>query len=310
MPLPTDNKVVETSQGLVDVLHNIFGPHPGFRPAHAKGVLLRGVFRPTDTAARLSRAQHFTNPETPAIARFSSSTGIPNLPDTDPNGNPRGLAVRFQLADSPLRVHTDIVAHSTPFFPAPNGEEALAFFQSVANGDVADYVASHPAALAFVQAPKPFPASFGRETYYSVNAFKLIAADGTGTFVRYRWVPVRGEMYLEGGEVRSKSPRFLFDGVSEVLRHGPIEFKLLVQVAEDGDVTDDNTVHWPEERQVLELGQLSLTELVDNDAAEQKNIIFDPVPRVDGVEPSADPLLEVRAGVYLISGRERRQAST
>ncbi|KZL87858.1 catalase domain containing protein [Colletotrichum incanum] len=308
MPLPADDKVVATSQGLVDVLHHIFGPHPGFRPAHAKGVLLRGVFRPTVTAARLSRAQHFTNPETPTIARFSSSTGIPNLPDTDPNGNPRGLAVRFQLADSPRRVHTDIIAHSTPFFPAPDGEEALAFFQSIANGNVANYVASHPAALAFVQAPKPFPASFGQEIYYSVNAFKLIAADGSETFVRYRWMPVRGEKYLEDDEVKTKSPSFLFDGVSEVLRGGPIEFKLLVQVAEDGDVTDDNTVHWPGERRVLELGKLSLLELVDNNAAEQRNIIFDPVPRVDGVEPSGDPLLEVRGGVYLLSGRERRQA--
>ncbi|GJC88220.1 catalase-related peroxidase [Colletotrichum liriopes] len=308
MPLPADDQVVATSRGLVDVLHNIFGPHPGFRPAHAKGVLLRGIFRPTDTAARLSRAQHFTKPETPTIARFSSSTGIPHLPDTDPNGNPRGLAVRFQLADSPHRVHTDIIAHSTPFFPAPDGEEALAFFKSVASGNVANYVASHPAALAFVQAPKPFPISFGREIYYSVNAFKLVAADGSETFVRYRWIPVRGEKYLEDDEVKTKSASFLFDGVSEVLRNGPIEFKLLVQVAEDGDVTNDNTVHWPGERQVLELGKLSLLELVDNDTEEQKNIIFDPVPRVDGVEPSEDPLLEIRAGVYLISGRERRQA--
>ncbi|KAK2044031.1 heme-dependent catalase [Colletotrichum somersetense] len=308
MPLPADEKVTTTSRSLVDVLHSIFGPHPGFRPAHAKGVLLRGVFRPTSTAARLSRAQHFTNPETPAIARFSSSTGMPNLPDTESNGNPRGLAVRFQLADYPRRIHTDIVAHSTPFFPAPNGEEALAFFQSVASGNTDAYVASHRAALAFVQAPKPTPASFGRETYYSVNAFKMIAADGKETYVRYRWLPVRGEEYLEVEEVKSKPDNFLFDGVSEVLREGPIEFKLLVQVAGDDDVTDDCTIHWSTEREILDLGKLSLIELVENDPAAQKNIIFDPIPRVDGVSPSEDPLLQVRAGVYLISGRERRQA--
>ncbi|KAK2064290.1 heme-dependent catalase [Colletotrichum caudatum] len=308
MPLPADEKVTTTSRSLVDVLHSIFGPHPGFRPAHAKGVLLRGVFRPTSTAARLSCAQHFTTPETPAIARFSSSTGIPNLPDTDSNGNPRGLAVRFQLADYPRRIHTDIVSHSTPFFPAPNGEEALAFFQSVANDDTDAYVTSHPAALAFMQAPKPTPANFGRETYYSVNAFKMIAADGKETFVRYRWKPVRGEEYLGAEEVKSKPHNFIYDGVSEVLREGPIEFRLLVQLAGDNDVTDDCTVHWSTEREILDLGKLTLIELVENDAAEQKNIIFDPIPRVDGVGPSADPLLQVRAGVYLISGRERRQA--
>jgi catalase len=41
---------------------------------------------------------------------------------------------------------------------------------------------------------------------------------------------------------------------------------------------------------------------------EQKKIIFDPIPRVEGVEPSDDPLLEVRASVYLISGKQRRAA--
>jgi catalase len=29
---------------------------------------------------------------------------------------------------------------------------------------------------------------------------------------------------------------------------------------------------------------------------------------VDGIEPSADPLLELRAAVYLLSGRRRRAA--
>jgi len=41
-------------------------------------------------------------------------------------------------------------------------------------------------------------------------------------------------------------------------------------------------------------------------AKEQKKKIFDPIPRVEGVGASSDPLLEMRATVYLISGRERR----
>jgi catalase len=43
-------------------------------------------------------------------------------------------------------------------------------------------------------------------------------------------------------------------------------------------------------------------------AHEQKNVIFDPIPRVDGIDPSDDPLLELRAAVYLIGGRRRRAA--
>jgi catalase len=45
--------------------------------------------------------------------------------------------------------------------------------------------------------------------------------------------------------------------------------------------------------------------IADNDA-EQRHIIFDPIPRVDGIDSSGDPLLEPRADVYLISGRRRR----
>jgi catalase len=73
-------------------------------------------------------------------------------------------------------------------------------------------------------------------------------------------------------------------------------------------MVDDATAHWPETRPVVELGKLALTGTVADDAGEQRHIIFDPIPRVDGIEASADPLLELRAAVYLISGRRRRSA--
>jgi catalase len=47
---------------------------------------------------------------------------------------------------------------------------------------------------------------------------------------------------------------------------------------------------------------------VTDDAAQQKHVIFDPIPRLPGIEPSDDPLLELRAAVYLSSGRRRREA--
>ena len=51
-----------------------------------------------------------------------------------------------------------------------------------------------------------------------------------------------------------------------------------------------------------------MTAAVADEAREQKHIIFDPIPRIDGIDPSDDPLLELRAAVYLISGRRRREA--
>ena len=38
----------------------------------------------------------------------------------------------------------------------------------------------------------------------------------------------------------------------------------------------------------------------------QRKMIFDPVPRVDGIDPSGDPLTDVRSEIYLLSGRRRR----
>jgi catalase len=81
-----------------------------------------------------------------------------------------------------------------------------------------------------------------------------------------------------------------------------------VQLAEDGDEVSNATIHWPEDREVLEIGTLALNALVPDDAQEQKHIIFDPIPRVDGIDPSDDPLLELRAAIYLLSGRRRRAA--
>jgi catalase len=47
---------------------------------------------------------------------------------------------------------------------------------------------------------------------------------------------------------------------------------------------------------------------VDEQAPEQRKIIFDPLPRVDGIDSSGDPLTQVRADLYLLSGRRRRAA--
>ena len=38
-------------------------------------------------------------------------------------------------------------------------------------------------------------------------------------------------------------------------------------------------------------------------------IVFDPIPRIDSVEPSNDSLLELCAAVYLLSGRRGRHAA-
>src|SRR6185312_11826406 len=110
MPLPSDEKLLVLSNDLLQQFETIFGQHPGFRPAHAKGTLLSGTFTPSPDAASLTRASHAVRSSTPVTVRFSNSTGLPLVPDNDPNASPRGLAIRLHLAE---HSHTDIVSHST-----------------------------------------------------------------------------------------------------------------------------------------------------------------------------------------------------
>ena len=317
MPLPTDEKLLALSGDVIQQFDAIFGAHPGFRPAHAKGALLIGTFMPYVAAASLTRAPHMLRESTPVTVRFSNSTGVPLIPDNDPNANPRGMAIRFHLAE---HSHTDIVSHSTDGFPTRTGDEFLEFLRALAASDLAApsdpahpkpievYLGSHPKALAFVQAPKPAPSSFAREAYFGVTAMAFINQNGIRQFGRYRIVPEAGVEHLDDATTSAKGADYLFDELKARVATAPIAFRVLVQLANVGDVVDDATVHWPNDRKEVELGRLSLTAVVADDAQDQKRIIFDPIPRVDGIEPSNDPLLELRAAIYLISGRRRRSA--
>jgi len=305
MPFPTDEKIMKTAAALVAQLQGIFGSHPGFRPAHAKGITTVGTFTPSEEAKKLSTAPHFNNPSTPVWVRFSNSTGIPNIPDFDENANPRGIGIRFILGD---HKHTDIICHSTPFFPMRTGEGFLEFLQNLVAGTIGDFLGKNPTALAFVQAPKPAPVSYGTEEYFSVTAFKLIDSAGKATFIRYHIVPDEGVKVLDAEEVKKEDPDYLSKDVAKRLAGGTIGFTIKAQVAAEGDVTDDATVHWPSDRPVVTLGTFKVDSLLENNEKEQKYFILDPIPRVQGVEPSDDPLLEMRAAVYLISGKQRRAA--
>lgn len=313
MPLPNDEKLIALSNDLLQQFETIFGQHPGFRPAHAKGTMLTGTFTPSSSAASLSRAPHLTRPSTPVTVRFSNSTGLPLIPDNDPNASPRGCAIRFHLAE---HSHTDIVSHSTDGFPTHTGQEFLEFLRAIAASTsstshpspVEAYLGSHPAALAFVQAAKPNPSSFARESYFGVTAMHFTNKDGVSRYGRYRILPEAGNDFLDDAAAAAKSANYLFDEIAARVAKGPIKFRLLAQLANEGDVTDDATIHWPEDREQLELGTVTLDNPVAENAHEQKTIIFDPIPRVDGIEPSDDPLLELRAAIYLISGRKRRTA--
>jgi catalase len=313
MPLPNDERIVALAGDLLQQFDQLFGVHPGYRAAHAKGLMLTGTFTPAASARSLTRAPHIQRDSTPVTVRFSNSTGIPDIPDNVPDANPRGLAIRFNLAE---HVHSDIVSHSTNGFPARDGAEFLEFLRAVAASGpdvpspkpVEQFLGAHPAALAFVQAPKPFPSSLARETYFAVTAYSFTNAAGQTRFGRYRILPEQGNDYLADAQVAALSANYHYDELAARVAKEPIRFRIVLQLADPGDTVDNVTVHWPESREMVDFGAIELTQAVPDSHAQQKHVIFDPIPRVDGIEPSADPLLELRAAIYLLSGRRRRSA--
>lgn len=292
------------------------GVHPGFRPAHARGTMYAGTFTPSAGAADLTRAPHATRPTTPVTVRFSLSAGVPTVADNDPKGSgPQGMAVRFHLGD---HAHTDVVAHSHNGFPARTGEEFLAFLTAVADSagpdaptppPVAAFLAAHPAARRFAEAPKPVPSSFARQAYFAVTAFEFTNAAGVSRVGRFRLVPEAGTEFLTPEQAAAKTTDFLVAELSERLAKGPVRFRVAVQLAAAGDPVDDATAVWPEDRPQVEFGTLTVTGRIDELAPDNRKVIFDPDPRVDGIGPAGDPLTRVRSDIYLLSGRRRRASA-
>jgi catalase len=314
MPLPSDQRIVALANDLLHQFDHMFHPQPGFRPAHAKGLMLTGTFKPGAQATSLTRAPHVTRASTPVTVRFSNSSAMPQIPDNVPDANPRGMAVRFNLAE---HVHTDIISHSVDAFPAKDGNEFLDFLRAAAASGpdapspkpIERFLASHPAALAFVQALKPFPSSFASESYFAIVAYGFTNTAGQKKFGRYRIVPESGNSFLTAEQAANLSTNYHFNELADRLKKGPVRMKILVQLAGPGDILDNATAHWPEDRELLEFGTLELKGIMSDSLAQQQQIIFDPIPRVDGIDPSADPLLELRAAIYLLSGRRRRAAA-
>ena len=71
--------------------------------------------------------------------------------------------------------------------------------------------------------------------------------------------PEAGNQFLDDKAVGSIDSNYHFEEIVTRVGKGPVNFTVLVQLAESGDVVDDATIHWPEERTVFDLGRISLT---------------------------------------------------
>jgi len=292
-----------TPARFTDVFEQVDGVHPGFRRNHAKGLGVSGFFESNGNGVRLSKAAVFRPGRVPVIGRFSLSGGQPyaaDMPDTV-----RGLGVEFSLPDGELwrtaMVNLPVFPVSTPgaFYellmasaPDPQtGKPDPAKLKAV--------LGRHPETEHTMPAIKGRPVSsgFDNSTFHSLNAFRFINAAGDSTPVRWLLTP---EQPLEAADTTSadQGRNYLFDTVIAQLRRQPLRWHLIVIIGQPGDPTNDAAAAWPEEREKVDVGTLTLDRAESDETSAATDITFDPLVLPGGIVPSDDPLLSTRSAVY------------
>jgi catalase len=206
------------------------------------------------------------------------------------------------------------VINSLHFFPVATPAEFRDFLLAVAASKpdspkptkIEEFLNTHPAA-ARAGATVATPASFATEEYFGINAFRFTNKAGEKHYIRYRAEPVAGITHLDKNAAAANPPDFLIDDLKDRLKKGPVQFRLLADVAAPGDPVTDATMPWPDNRPRVELGVLTVTSAAADSEEAEKKLLFLPGQVTDGIEPSEDPLLPARDGAYAISFSRRSE---
>jgi catalase len=113
-----------------------------------------------------------------------------------------------------------------------------------------------------------------------------------------------GEHFLTKEQLAAMGPDYLTTEILQRVRRGPINFKLLLQVAGQGDKIDDPSTAWPDTRKKVVLGTLAITKAVADSQTAEKKLLFMPGTLVSGIE-AADPMIAARSAAYTISASRR-----
>lgn len=296
-----------TGVDFINVFEKLAGKQPGVRKGHAKGVCAVGEFTPTNSGGRYSSSALFNGEKSTANIRFSMAGGNPAANETE--RSPRGVGVKFTMADGSVHY---IAGLTTPVFPGKSPEVFLGLLETLVPDEqgkvdfsqVAQYRQEHPSTLPqfnWLQANNP-PSSYASVNYHGIHAFYFVDDQGKKTKFKWRLVPTEGQKLLTKAQMKQLPDTFLADKLKEELSQGPAHFELQAVIGQADDVTNNPSQAWPEDREVITLGTLSITSSGDNSC---DLINFDPNALAQGVESSDDRILRLRSTAYAISFGKR-----
>ena len=290
-----------TQDRMMAAFRDANGTHVGFRRNHAKGVCVTGWFESSGQAAAISKAAVFRRGHVPVVGRFALAGGMPFQPD-GPN-TVRSMALRF-LPPGGEEWRTGM--NNIPVFPVNSAhgfyEQLLAFSPDPVTGKpdpakIKAFLAAHPEAaraLALIK-KRQVTSGFANSTFNGLNAFRFVDAAGVSVPVRWSVVPVQS---IAAEQPEAGDENYLFDGlIAQIARH-PRQWRLIVTIGQAGDPTDDATQPWPEDRQQIDAGTVTIDRASSEDSGRCTAVNYDPLVLPTGIEPSDDPLLSARSAAY------------
>jgi catalase len=296
-----------TPARMVDRFEMVDGVHPGFRLNHAKGVCVSGWFDSNGRGGTLSKASVFRAGRVPVIGRFSLAGGNPHVADNA--SMVRGFAILFKLQDGE-EWRTAMI--NLPVFPFATVkafyDQLLALHPDPATGKpdptrMKAFLAKYPEtakALQIIQGHS-MSSGFDNSTFNSLNSFRFINDTGEVAWIRWSMVPVQPFRPIDTAHPEQADKNYLFDALIASIHRQPLQWRLILTVAQPGDPVDDATLPWPLERQQIDVGTLTLNNVESEDTSPTRNIVFDPLVLPNGIVASDDSLLSARSVVYMES---------
>lgn len=293
-----------TPARFVDAFEKDNGVHSGFRRNHAKGVCVTGYFQSNGNGTRLSKAVVFKAGRVPVVGRFSLGGGEPYAADSPDAVH--GLGLLFNLPDGE-EWRTAMIDLPVFLFKTPQG-----FYDNLVASEpdpqthkpdpqkMAAFVASHPEFLQAIQIIKSHapPSGFDDSPFFGLNTFLMTDASGKVTPVRWWLAPAQPSPAPSASGGSEADKNYLFDGLIASIHQHPLQWHLMIIVGQPGDVTNDPTVMWPEGREQVDAGTLTIDTVESEETSATRDINFDPLVLPSGIGPSDDPFLSARSAIY------------
>jgi len=306
----TAQQVISPEQ-LMEKLEEIKGVAPGQRRNHIRGICVNGFFVGNPNIQQYSNSPLFTGNRINVVGRFSLAGS--SIKTTDFSRKPRGLALMFKLPEGKRQVfamlNIPVFSEDTPLTVYDN---MIAYAEDPVTGEpdlkkIAANLKKHPPpqVLAdFDEVNNPV-ASYVHSDFFSIHTFKFINQSGTETLVKWRFDPQNGVKRLSDEQLEIMPTRFLNQDLMVNLKAAPATWDMVLIIGRHDDEQINPTIQWPENRQEIKAGVLTLTSASPQEEGECGSLNFDPLVMAEGIKPTDDPVLQFRSPAYLISHKKR-----